>query len=552
MNLLAPAFEDPTFRWDERKARHLVERGGFGLPPSAARRLAAMPMREAINALVDYERYPDRLAAPDWLPEERDMRAERERLRGLSEEERRRQFRERQRAEREAMVRLQRWWLDRMLRTERPLEEKMTLFWHGHFAVSAQKVRSSRFNYELNEIFRRHATGNFGQLLRAVGKSPAMLDYLDNRTSKKTHPNENWARELFELFALGEGHYTERDIKEAARAFTGWTVRGGKFAYAAAWHDDGIKTIFGRQGRFDGDAVIDLVLEQPSCAEHICAKLWRFFAYEDPEPEVVSGLARTLRESRYELKPVLRQMFSSKAFYSERSLGSQIKSPTQFLVEALGQLGAEVPERPPVAQLALRAMGQDLFYPPNVKGWDGGRAWVSTNSVLVRCQLMAYLLTGQAPSLGGGGRGQGRAERRILAASVPGEEPAMMMAGKRGELDGDTTSQDAMPADNAVRAFLLALAGLGGDETTVGRRAPFDAASFFAPYLDWTPEQVVETLAQYFLAVPLSARQKAVLTETLQRGAPHSGERLVLRAIPEADRVAMLYLLLSTAEYNLC
>jgi len=207
----------------------------------------------------------------------------------------------------------------------------MTLFWHSHFAVSAQKVRSARLNYQLNATLRRHATGNFRTLLQEVAKTPAMLEYLDNRQNVKGNPNENWAREFFELFTLGIGNYSENDIKEAARAFTGWTARGEQSVFVARRHDDGVKTLFGRTGRFTADDVIDLTLAQPACAEFICAKLWRFFAYENPDPEVVRGLADTFRQSDYELKPVLKQIFSCQAFYSERATATQINRRCSFL-----------------------------------------------------------------------------------------------------------------------------------------------------------------------------------------------------------------------------
>ncbi|GIX43758.1 MAG: hypothetical protein KatS3mg130_0166 [Candidatus Sumerlaea sp.] len=274
---LANAFRQKGFRWDTQKARHLLNRAGFGIPPSAVRRLASFPPEEAVRSFLDYERFPEPNTPPDWLPEALDFPTLRARTQGMTEEQRQQFRRERERANRDALLRLQRWWFDRICRTQRPLEEKMTLFWHSHFAVSAQKVRSARLNYQLNATLRRHATGNYRTLLQEVSKSPAMLEYLDNRQNVKGNPNENWAREFFELFTLGIGNYTESDIKEAARAFTGWTARGELPVFVARRHDDGIKTIFGRTGRFSGDDVIDLTLAQPACAEFICAKLWRFF-----------------------------------------------------------------------------------------------------------------------------------------------------------------------------------------------------------------------------------------------------------------------------------
>jgi len=552
VNVLAPAHMDRSFTWDAVKARHLLERAGFGLPPSAAQRLASMSLTEAVNALVDYERYPQNMVEPDWLPEIPDPREERKKLAALSAEARQQMRRERQRQEREALLRLQGWWVDRMLRTERPLEEKMTLFWHGHFAVSAQKVRSTRLHYELNQIFRTHATGNFGHLVRAVGKSPAMLEYLDNRLNRKGHPNENWARELFELFTLGIGHYTENDIKEAARAFTGWTARGGSFVYDARQHDDGEKVIFGRVGRFDGDQVIDLVLQQPACAEFICRKLWVFFVSENPDPEAVKELAKTFRDSGYELKPVLRQMFMSRAFYSPEVMGSQIKSPAFFVTNAVGKLGVNPDERMPLVLLAMKAMGQELFVPPNVKGWEGGRAWISTNSLLTRSSFTGYLVAGVSPSFGG----EGKARLKTLSSPPPSSASPFaspMMSDTPSMMSQDVLgSSDSMPLrDEDVREFLLALA----EDNRSSRqrfRTWFNASEFFAPYESWSVEQVVDTLAAYFLSVPLKRSRRNILLEALCEKVARKDKPLLLRDIPEDNRRGMLYLLLSSAEYQLC
>jgi hypothetical protein len=548
MDLLAPATSDPHFRWDKTKARHLVERAGFGVPPSAWDRLAAIPLAQAVDTLVNYQRYPDPYPEPDWLPPPLNQREERLKLQQLPPDERRKAQQERQRAERQALMRLQQWWLDRMRTTPRPLQEKMTLFWHGHFAVSAQKVRQARLNYELNQIFREHATGNFGQLVRAVGKSPAMLEYLDQRQSRKEHPNENWARELFELFTLGVGNYTERDIKEAARAFTGWTSRDGRFVFNARIHDDGRKVIFDRVGNFDGDAVIDLVLKHPACAEFICRKLWTFFAYENPEDDIVKGLSKTLRDSNYEIAPVLRQMFLSRAFYSDKCVGVQIKSPVQYAVELVGQLGVEEERSTRLLPVATAAMGQELFYPPNVKGWDGGRAWITTNSVFVRASLARYLVTGEVPDLPGRGR-------RAVAqpAEAPGMRPAMMRESMDAAGVAPLSSQDAMSDDDKIEGFILALAGVKAGAHARRPQAPFDAEKFFAAYGDWKVEDLVHALSSYFLAVPLTEKQCEVLDQVVKlHTSPRQGGAVHVRDLSEETLRALVYLLVTSAEYQLC
>ncbi len=563
--LLANAFRRKGFRWDTQKARHLLNRAGFGIPPSAVTRLAALSPEEAVRSFLDYEKFPEPNAPPDWLPEALDFPTLRARTQGMTEEQRQQFRRERERANRDALLRLQRWWFDRICRTQRPLEEKMTLFWHSHFAVSAQKVRSARLNYQLNATLRRHATGSFRTLLKEVAKSPAMLEYLDNRQNVKGNPNENWAREFFELFTLGIGNYTEADIKEAARAFTGWTARGEQPVFVARRHDDGVKTIFGRTGRFTGDDVIELTLAQPACAEFICAKFWRFFAYEDPEPEVVRGLAETFRSSNYELKPVLQQMFSSQAFYSERAIATQIKSPVQYLAQLVVQLDLTLPERPPLVQFAMRAMGQELFHPPNVKGWDGGKRWINTSTLLVRQNFATYLVAGGRPDVIGNRRlGQGGGRHALLAAASSPEQrmeegqsgngvgtmmEEQIMTSDPSEARFVPAGQDAMLTDIPTQTLARALAQQGRGERRFP--PPADARKVFRNLDGGTPEQIVQALAQHFLARSLDSQQVQVLTGLLApqhlRSTP-----LKLTEVPLTNLQATLQALLCTAEYQLC
>lgn len=597
MHPLDSVAADPAFQWNARTARHLLNRAGFGVPPSAIAKLAAMKPEEAVAAFVDYERFPDKLPGPTWLPRTYSSREMRRMESQLSEEERRRLRQELQREAREAIGRLQIWWLNRMCHTQRPLEEKLALFWHGHFATSAEKVTDPSRNYHLNEVFRRHGAGNFRRLVTEVGRSPAMLRYLDQAQSNRQKPNENWARELMELFTLGIGHYTETDIKEAARAFTGWTERDGQFHYEARRHDPGLKTFLGRTGYFGGDDIIAIILEQPACAEFICRKLWTYFAYENPEPEIVEGLADTLRRNDYELKPVLRRMFLSRAFYSDKAVGTQIKSPAQLVANLLVQLDAPLEERPPIAQLAMRAMGQSLFSPPNVKGWDGGRAWINTNTLLVRYNFASYLVSGVVPDFGrGAGSGQltrqlrealqrksqanarqGRDGRgapvpagdgmMMSASSMEDEDPMMMMAEMMmtGGDDGDArlpmpAGQDAMPPDNPSRTLYGALRRRQpgnrarekvSREMEAMALAPFQARGFFSRYEGMTAGEMVDHLIEHFIGFPLEESQREKLIAVLSRNVK-PGQPLSVTQIPETDLRAAVQLLLSTAEYQVC
>jgi len=261
----------------------------------------------------------------------------------------------------------------------------MTLFWHGHFATSQRKVRLGQLMYRQNVLLRREALGNFATLLHAVAKDPAMLIYLDNAGSRREAPNENFAREVMELFTLGEGHYGENDVKEAARAFTGWSLERdtGRFVYRRAWHDDGVKTVLGTTGRFDGDDVLDLLLARPETAEFVAAKLWREFVSPQPDAAEVARWAAVFRDARYEVKPLLRAVLASNAFWAEENRATLVKSPVDLVAGTLRTYGIRPFELRP-AVVTCAALGQNLFAPPNVKGWPGGDAWIDAATILGR------------------------------------------------------------------------------------------------------------------------------------------------------------------------
>jgi len=564
MTLLDNAFSQPGFQWNETTARHLLNRAGFGVPPKAVQRLAAMKPQEAVDAFVDFEKLPDvGPAAPADLPSRIDYKAMREQGEKLTPEERMKLNREAQRAARAAMDQLQAWWLQRMCKSQRPLQEKMTLFWHGHFATSAEKVKDPVDNLRLNEIFRAHASGNFRELTTAVGKSSAMMRYLDQVQSNRQKPNENWARELMELFTLGIGNYTEQDIKEAARAFTGWIDRNGEFFFARGRHDNTPKTVLGVPGNHDGDAVIQIVTSQPACAKFICTKLWKYFAYDNPEPEVIEGLAATMRGNNMDVKPVLRQMFSSRAFYQDKAMFSQVKSPAQLVVNLLVQLGAELDPKPPVAQLAMRAMGQSLFYPPNVKGWDGGQAWINTNTLLVRYNFSNYLVSGVVPAgLGMGGRkgseaisNRREAMMEMLGQGEGGGEMMMQGDGMQAEApERDTPAgQDAMPRDIPAQTLYNALQKRRAERVRnrVMEHAPFHARDFFAQFDGKPGPEIIGELEKYFLGFALSDDQRTKLLHVLAQGV-QPDRPVPVKKMAEEDLRATVQLLLSTAEYQVC
>lgn len=284
-------------------------------------------------------------------------------------------------------------WLHRMRHTPAPLVEKMTLFWHGHFATSGAKVDKAPLLYRQNELFRRHALGKFEELVRGIARDPAMLLYLDSATNRKNHPNENFAREVMELFCLGVDRYTEKDIQELARCFTGWEIIAGEFRFNTYQHDYGVKSLLGAKGQFDGDDGLAVVLKQPACAEFICDKLVRFFVADEPlPPDWIAPLARQFRESGLVVGPVLETIFTSRLFYSERAIGQKIRSPVELGIGLLRSLDGNTN----MVQLAqrLRELGQMVFFPPNVKGWGGGKHWIDSSTLLARANLIRRLAAG--------------------------------------------------------------------------------------------------------------------------------------------------------------
>lgn len=383
--------------WNGERAAHLLNRAGFGGSPAEVAALSRRGPRAAVEKLVDYRKTSEAFSPPSWIVPGIEERRRGGKLKGLTAEKRRMIRKEASKQKKERLRDLRQWWLRRMLGTSRPLQEKLTLFWHGHFATSYTKVKSAYAMYLQNMTLRDNANGNFATLVTELAKDPAMLVYLDNAKSRKGNPNENFARELMELFTMGEGNYTESDIKAVARAFTGWTLDRDSymFSFRKKWHDRDIKTIFGTSGNFGGADVISLITARPATARFIARKLWEYFAYPGPDATVVEALAEVLRGANYELKPLLRTILLSEEFYAKRALRTQVKSPVQYLVQSVTQLGTDLPSAEQ-SQRILRGMGQELFAPPNVKGWDGGYSWITSSTIGARNRLAKLLVYGKA------------------------------------------------------------------------------------------------------------------------------------------------------------
>ena len=284
------------------------------------------------------------------------------------------------------------WWLHRMLHTPAPLLEKTTLFWHSHFATSSGKVRDTQLMFDQNELLRRYALGKFEPMVLGIARDPAMLIYLDSATNRKTHPNENFAREVMELFVLGIGNYTEKDIQELARCFTGWEIQHGQFKFNRYQHDYGDKTILGKSGKFDGDEAVRVLLQQPAAARFLCGKLARYYVTDETDlsPELIEPLAQKLRDSEYTCGPVLEMIFTSRLFYSAASVGKKVRSPVELGIGLLRTLEATA-GLPQLAQ-QIRELGQIPFFPPNVKGWPGGLAWINSSTLLGRANFVRQIV----------------------------------------------------------------------------------------------------------------------------------------------------------------
>jgi uncharacterized protein (DUF1800 family) len=352
---LAPETDAP---WDARAAAHLLRRAGFGAAPAEVARAVEQGRDGAVKDLFD-----------EGKDQEAHFQDTFRRLSGSF-------------ADFSDAGQLQAWWCYRMLTTRTPLREKLTLFWHGHFATSYKKVEDLFLMHRQCEALRRLAWGNFRDLITAVSRDPAMLVYLDGESSTKEHPNENFSRELLELFTLGVGNYAEKDVREAARAFTGWHRDGAKFHFNGEAHDNADKEVLGRKGNLDGSDVIDVLMAQPALPRFLARKLLVFFACPEPPAEVVEESAEVFKAGQLGVKHFLAVLFQSRFFYGERCRRTRISSPAEYVIGACRSLGVRLAA--PECRDHITAMGQELFAPPNVKGWDGERKWVHAGTWAAR------------------------------------------------------------------------------------------------------------------------------------------------------------------------
>ncbi len=449
------------------------------------------------------------------------------------------------------------WWANQMLTSQRPLQEKMALFWHGHFATNEDKVRDYRKMLKQLQLFRNEGLGNFRNLLVSVAQDPAMLAFLDAGVNTKGSPNENFAREIMELFSMGVGNYSEQDIREAARAFTGWNYDGLEFKVNAELHDASNKTFLGRQGPFDGVDVINIILEQDATAVFIAAKLYRYFVRQDLDPQFQTELAKQLQTFNFDISRFLELLFLSRDFYAAESIGAQIKGPVELMVSTYKKVGLEEIPGVPDFNLTSDALGQRLMHPPTVAGWSQGRSWITPSLLFERGNFVlnmvspdiAFIPPDRYPTYGSPivtVHQRLRQGMDITAATKP---------------PGKDRSEDMMAASNLLadrdEAFNTRYGSYRGWQMAIERVKPiprFTAPLNLSQQVEeaklTTPAEVVNYFADRFLSVPLEQETINQLANFLEQELGTSDIKSASTFLEQPLRL-LLHLLLSRPEYQL-
>ncbi|TZF95225.1 DUF1800 domain-containing protein [Chryseobacterium panacisoli] len=357
------------------KNKHLLWRAGFGVGIHQIDDLKNKNIKTLMNELLNEDSFseitydtPDPVSAADYMN-------------STAPAEKKKEM---QRLNREQNNELNLNFLNTIVNSKEQMREKMAFFWHGHFA---SRVINPRFNKQLLNTIRKNALGNFKDLLFEVSQSPAMLNFLNNQQNKKDHPNENFAREVMELFTMGRGNYTEEDVREGARAFTGWSYdKEGNFRERKNLHDEGSKTFLGKTGNFDGSDVLNIILEQKATALFITTKIYKFFVNEKPDQDIVSKLSTNFYNSGYDIKKLMTEIFSSSWFYDQKNIGNRIKSPVELMAGIMRILPMHI-QNPENLIVYQKLLGQMLLYPPNVAGWPNGKAWIDSSTLMLRLQI---------------------------------------------------------------------------------------------------------------------------------------------------------------------
>jgi uncharacterized protein (DUF1800 family) len=566
--------------WSRDRAAHLLERAGFGGTPEEIDRLAAMTPEAAVRWLVDYQKVDNNHLQPfdesgiydpplEPFPKSRPEVTRWAKANGEAMGVKVKPNGDRPlqpvvnrffywlRADYLEIRRAAQWWAQRMLTTNRPLEEKLALFWHGHFATSDDKVRDYRKMLKQLALFHQHANGNFRDLLIGVAKDPAMLVFLDAGDNIKGRPNENFGREILELFTMGVGNYTETDIREAARAFTGWTNDSLNFVVKADLHDEGEKTFLGRKGQFDGVGIIDIILEQDVTARFIAGKLYRYFVREDPAPELIAKLGKLFKDNRYEIAPLLTTIFLSRDFYSPPSYATQIKSPVHLVISTYKKFGlTEIPGVPDF-DTVTRDLGQELFYPPNVAGWKGGRSWITPAILLQRGDFVRDVLFPDFVNFQPPDRQMPETNREVARKIAQGYD----ITSATLEVEKNASSENSMSMFNmmadADEGFNTRYGSTMGYIEAFRRVKPIPRQAAQVNFTQMalnagchTTAEVVDYLLARFLRTPLAADDRQALVDFLTKEL--GTERIELASSYLEDPVRLLvHLIMSTPEYQL-
>jgi len=562
--------------WNYDFAAHLLERAGFGGTPTEIDALAKMTPAQAVARLVRFQgtdisklppfdaddiHDPGLEPFPPSRPAVTDMAKEKGEALGIKVKptgNRRLQpivdeFFYWLRASALETNRVAYWWANRMVASPRPLQEKMALFWHGHFASNEAKVRDYRKLLGQLELFEKQGTGNFRDLTVAIAQDPGMLEFLDAGVNVKGASNENFAREVMELFTMGVGHYTEKDIREAARAFTGWNYVDLTFVVNKDKHDDGEKIFLGKTGRFDGVDVLDIIMQQPATADYIAGKIYRFFVRQELSPELQKQLGAVLRQSHYEIAPLLETIFLSRDFYSPASVGTQIKSPVELAVSTFRKLGLNGAPGVPDFNQATAALGQQLFSPPTVAGWAGGQSWITPGLLLERANFARDILFPDISFLPpdrytGGGEVRRVAERIRQGMDI---STATKDEAKSGEIAESNKNADR------DEDFNTRYGSFRGSQLAIERVKPIprDTAQIhLAPMVLGadlkTTKQAVDYMIHRFMRVPPddATRQKLVKFLENELG---TTDLSVARTYLEEPLRLVLHLIMSQPEYQL-
>ncbi len=357
---------------NKKKIQHLYWRAGFGLNPYEWEANKSKSVKETATKLIQTAKNAKRLnyQSPYSIDQ----------IRSLTKE----QKKQKRRNDRKAVATINLQWLQRMSDPNVPaLLEKMSLFWHNHFAC---EIKEPNIATQYLNVLRQNALGNFKDLVLGIAKSPAMILYLNNKQNRKQKPNENFARELMELFTIGRGNYSELDVKAAAKAFTGWTTQLGQYHFKEQWHDYGKKTFMGQTGNFDGEEIIDILLSKKETARFITRKIYTYFVNDQADDTIIQKLADQFYETNYDIGQLMQSIFTSDWFYNAKHIGTRIKSPMEFLAGMIRVMGAKFEDDLPLIGVQ-KALGQTLFKPPNVAGWPGGRAWIDNATLLLRLNI---------------------------------------------------------------------------------------------------------------------------------------------------------------------